>query len=211
MSTLNKKVRPLKSFTCPERRRHSIQDTRVAFSRSHDARKRATPVEDPGLGEASQAAPQIRPTSLPGKLFVSSPSVKRPFHFRLRSPDTRQINSEHLREGGPGGPGSPLPKTVAGNVKNVIGWRGGAERGFLAAYSDCIHVIRTEGARVLTPDLTGKYMKVRHPHLSFGHFFLSKKNRVFLSLLTLTQHRLGMFFETSNEIISSPTKGAAHG
>jgi hypothetical protein len=86
-----------------------------------------------------------------------------------------QISSEHLREGALGGPFPPLPKTVAGNVKNVIGWRGGAERGFLAAYSDCIHVIRTEGARVLTPDLTGKYMKVssfiRPSNLSAVRFF----------------------------------------
>lgn len=114
------------------------------------------------------------------------------FKLQCRSP-IPQINSEHLREGGPEGPGSPLPKTVAGNVKNVIGWRGGAERGFLAAYSDCIHVIRTEGARVLTPDLTGKYMKVvfiffdarwRTVRVSPGkRGFNAKKNRFSPSLL----------------------------
>ncbi len=53
-----------------------------------------------------------------------------------------------------------MPTTVTGNVKNVVGWRGGAERGFLSVYSDCIHVIRTEGAKFLSPDLTSKYMKV---------------------------------------------------
>ena len=53
-----------------------------------------------------------------------------------------------------------MPTTVTGNVKNVVGWRGGAERGFHSVYSDCIHVIRTEGAKFLSPDLTSKYMKV---------------------------------------------------
>jgi len=32
-----------------------------------------------------------------------------------------------------------IPETVRSNVKNVTGWRGGAERGFLAAYPDCVH------------------------------------------------------------------------
>ena len=53
-----------------------------------------------------------------------------------------------------------MPETVSGNVKNVAGWRGGAERGFLSVYSDCIHVIRTEGAKFLPQDLTSNYMKV---------------------------------------------------
>ena len=33
------------------------------------------------------------------------------------------------------------PETVKANVKNVIGWKGGAERGFMAAYPDCIHCL----------------------------------------------------------------------
>jgi len=53
-----------------------------------------------------------------------------------------QINQDHLREGIQDGRSilNPMPTTVAGNVKNVVGWRGGAERGFLSVYSDCIHV-----------------------------------------------------------------------
>ena len=34
-----------------------------------------------------------------------------------------------------------LPDTVITNVKNVQGWRGGAERGFLAEYPDLVHML----------------------------------------------------------------------
>jgi hypothetical protein len=34
-----------------------------------------------------------------------------------------------------------LPDTVQHNVKNVQGWRGGAERGFLAEYPDLVHLL----------------------------------------------------------------------
>ena len=34
-----------------------------------------------------------------------------------------------------------IPDTVRHNVKNVTGFRGGAERGFLATYPDCIHTL----------------------------------------------------------------------
>ncbi len=37
-----------------------------------------------------------------------------------------------------------LPDTVQGNVKNVQGWRGGAERGFLAEYPDLVHMLSKE-------------------------------------------------------------------
>jgi hypothetical protein len=73
-----------------------------------------------------------------------------------------QINQEHLREGNKDGKSilNALPQTVSGNVKNVTGWRGGAERGFLSVYSDCIHVIRTEGLKFYSQDMITKYMKV---------------------------------------------------
>lgn len=92
------------------------------------------------------------------------------FHKSLAA--TFQTHSEHLRDGGPDGLKSPMPQTVSNNVKNVVGWRGGAERGFLAAYPDFIHVIRTEGEKFLPPDLTSKYMKIFTVNLSsdiLGH------------------------------------------
>jgi len=39
---------------------------------------------------------------------------------------------------------SQTPTTVAANLKNVQGFKGGAERGFLAVYPDCIHQIVSE-------------------------------------------------------------------
>ena len=36
-------------------------------------------------------------------------------------------------------PTPSTPSTVRGNVKNVGGSKGAAERGFNAAYADCIH------------------------------------------------------------------------
>ena len=39
-------------------------------------------------------------------------------------------------------PSTPFtPSTVRGNVKNVVGVKGAAERGFNATYADCIHRI----------------------------------------------------------------------
>ena len=71
-----------------------------------------------------------------------------------------------------------MPKTVAGNVKNVVGWRGGAERGFLSVYSDCIHVIRTEGANFFCQDLITKYTKVRDGEKT-GSKIIQKRPRGF--------------------------------
>lgn len=84
-----------------------------------------------------------------------------------------QINYDQLREGGHGSPdgknlvGANLPQTVQGNVKNVIGWRGGAERGFLAAYPDCIHVLTNYGTKSM-PELCSWYTKVLTHNLSSG-------------------------------------------
>ena len=57
------------------------------------------------------------------------------------------------------------PETVEGNVKKVTGWRGGAKRGFLAAYPDCIHVLTSEGMKNM-PDITNWYRKVLTYNLS---------------------------------------------
>ena len=66
-----------------------------------------------------------------------------PFHF-LHSPKRYTLNYHKLKEGGAfkGGKGAAtiladneLPATVTGNVKNVQGWRSGAERGFLGSYT----------------------------------------------------------------------------
>jgi len=40
--------------------------------------------------------------------------------------------------------GKARPSTVTSNLKNVSGFKGGAERGFLAVYPDCIHKIVSE-------------------------------------------------------------------
>ncbi len=89
-----------------------------------------------------------------------------------------QINQEHLRAGNQDGKSilNALPQTVSGNVKNVTGWRGGAERGFLSVYSDCIHVIRTEGLKFYSQDMITKYMKVpMHLKYSVGTITAAKK------------------------------------
>jgi hypothetical protein len=75
-----------------------------------------------------------------------------------------KINYDHLREGTKTESGrellnTSLPQTVTGNVKNVVGWRGGAERGFLAAYPDVIHVLTKEGTLEF-PDMARWYLKV---------------------------------------------------
>ena len=51
------------------------------------------------------------------------------------------------------------PDTVVGNVKNVQGWRSGAERGFLGCYTDIIHQV---GSNQQFPELTMWYTKVCH-------------------------------------------------
>jgi len=56
----------------------------------------------------------------------------------------------------------PIPETVKANMKNVAGWKGAAERGFLAAYPDCIHSLlqyshakmRSWNTQVLTYNLS---------------------------------------------------------
>lgn len=74
-----------------------------------------------------------------------------------------QINYEQLRTGRQE---QVLPKTVKGNVKNVVGWRGGAERGFLAAYPDCIHVLTKEGTNDVPSNIAKWYRKVLTHNLS---------------------------------------------
>lgn len=84
------------------------------------------------------------------------------------SSQTYQINYEQLRAGKDAGVPNAgqksdlmrnLPKTVTSNVKSVQGWRGGAERGFRAAYTDCIHVLTEEATKDI-PDLAKWYRKV---------------------------------------------------
>ena len=73
-----------------------------------------------------------------------------------------KINYEQLRSGRQI---DNLPKTLKDNVKSVVGWRGGAERGFLATYPDCIHVLAKEGTKE-NPDLEKWYRKVLTYNLS---------------------------------------------
>ena len=85
------------------------------------------------------------------------------FHASLRY----TLNYHKLKEGGAFG-GSrghtkgilheqEKPDTVVGNVKNVQGWRSGAERGFLGCYTDIIHQV---GSNQQFPELTMWYTKV---------------------------------------------------
>jgi len=74
-----------------------------------------------------------------------------------------QVDYGKLR-GGAGQPPTPPPKTVKGNVKN-FGWKGGAQRGFLAAYPDCIHVL-TSQAITDVPDIAPWYRKILTHNLS---------------------------------------------
>lgn len=103
------------------------------------------------------------------KLLINRPLLaasRRLLHGKGR-PRCRsyQINYDKLREGNPTPTSgeellSDLPQTVTGNVKNVVGWRGGAERGFLAAYPDCIHIL-TENVTKEIPTTSQWYLKVR--------------------------------------------------
>jgi len=67
-----------------------------------------------------------------------------------------QINYDRLREGQKR---EVPPSTVQANVKNVVGWRGGAERGFLATYPNCIHVL-THEVTAESPSMATWYRKV---------------------------------------------------
>ncbi len=51
-------------------------------------------------------------------------------------------------------------QTVQKNVKNVVGWRGAAERGFLAVYPDLIQTLSKEGSNA-NQHLGSWYTKVQ--------------------------------------------------
>ena len=58
----------------------------------------------------------------------------------------------------------PSPSTTL-----IQGWRGGAERGFRAAYTDCIHVLTREATKYDTqenPDIATWYRKILTHNLS---------------------------------------------
>lgn len=57
-----------------------------------------------------------------------------------------------------------VPETVRHNVKNVTGFRGAAERGFLASYPDCIHTLLNH----THPDLKSWNTQVLTYNLSSG-------------------------------------------
>ena len=93
---------------------------------------------------------------------VQRPSLSLTRSIHQTSSQSYQINYERLRSGRNT---TEAPRTVKGNVKNVVGWRGGAERGFLAAYPDCIHVLTKEGTADI-PDISKWYRKVLTHNLS---------------------------------------------
>jgi len=82
--------------------------------------------------------------------------LSRRIHTQVVNCAGYQINYDQLREGTPK---NLPPTTVQGNVKNVVGWRGGAERGFLATYPNCIHVL-TEQVTKEAPSMATWYRKV---------------------------------------------------
>jgi len=83
------------------------------------------------------------------------------------------LNYHKLKEGGAFGgsrkgaavilQSDDTPDTVVGNVKNVQGWRSGAERGFLGSYTDIIHQISSSQQY---PELSEWYTKVLAQNLS---------------------------------------------
>ena len=84
-----------------------------------------------------------------------------------------QINYDQLREGNVK---DLPPTTVQGNVKNVVGWRGGAERGFLATYPNCIHVLTQEVTKE-APSMATWYRKVyKITNLTCCHVSISISN-----------------------------------
>jgi len=110
------------------------------------------------------------------KQLSAIPTLSRMLH--QSSSQNYQINYEQLRvgkeTGAPNAGQVPdlmknLPKTVTSNVKSIQGWRGGAERGFRAAYTDCIHVLTREATSFDTqenPDLADWYRKILTHNLS---------------------------------------------
>lgn len=100
------------------------------------------------------------------------PTLSRLLH--QSSSQTYQINYEQLRAGKDAGAPNAgqksdlmrnLPNTVTSNVKSIQGWRGGAERGFRAVYTDFIHVLTKETTKDI-PDLAKWYRKVLTHNLS---------------------------------------------
>lgn len=79
------------------------------------------------------------------------------------------LNYHKLKEGGAFGGAKTIlhsedsHESVVGNVKNVQGWRGGAERGFLGSYTDIIHQICSNQQ---FPELSEWYTKVLTQNLS---------------------------------------------
>ena len=52
--------------------------------------------------------------------------------------------------------------TTVGNVKSMMGWKAGAERGFRAIYPDLIHAMSRDGDMIRNNDRLGNwYLKVR--------------------------------------------------
>ena len=90
-----------------------------------------------------------------------------------------QINYDQLREGQKR---EVPPSTVQANVKNVVGWRGGAERGFLATYPNCIHVL-THEVTAESPSMATWYRKVINSRIVIIQF-LSPKNSFYMNSST---------------------------
>jgi len=107
--------------------------------------------------------------SMARKQITTISTLSRMLH--QSSSQNYQINYDQLRTGKDTGAKAGhvilpnLPKTVTSNVKSVQGWRGGAERGFQAAYTDCIHVVTREATKDI-PDLAKWYRKVLTHNLS---------------------------------------------
>ena len=75
-----------------------------------------------------------------------------------------------------------IPDTVRHNVKNVTGFRGGAERGFLATYPDCIHTLLEH----THPDLKTWNTQVSAITMHFDLSEMCNLFREWLSLQVLT-------------------------
>ena len=108
-------------------------------------------------------------TSIMMRKQVSAlPTLSRMLH--QSSPQAYQINYNNLKkETGAPNAVPAQPKTVTSNVKSIQGWRGGAERGFRAAYTDCIHVLTREATKYDTqenPDIATWYRKILTHNLS---------------------------------------------
>ena len=100
--------------------------------------------------------------------------LSRRIHTQVVNCAGYQINYDQLREGTPK---NLPPTTVQGNVKNVVGWRGGAERGFLATYPNCIHVL-TEQVTKEAPSMATWYRKVIFERYHMNcHFQMKARNR----------------------------------